>query len=60
MGEKQCADCRDGEHENYDDDVHLMVVRDPKTKKIHRRAYLCGEHRGAYLDDGWELLDTHS
>ena len=58
--EKRCADCRSGEHENYDDDVMLVVVRDPDTKKLVRRSYMCGEHRGAYLDDGYELLDNHS
>ena len=52
---KRCADCRDGEHENYDDDVMLVVVRDPETKNTVKRANLCNEHRGAYLDDGYEV-----
>lgn len=60
LKEKQCADCRNGEHENYTNDVFLVYVRDPDTKKIIKRAYLCGEHRMMYLDDGYEILDNHS
>jgi hypothetical protein len=50
---KRCADCRDGEHENYDDDVRLVYVKDPETGKIVRRAYICAGHRQAYHDDGY-------
>ncbi len=53
---KHCADCRDGEHENYDDDVELVIVRDPdKPSPWFKRAYMCGQHRGMYLEDGYEL-----
>ena len=52
---KTCCDCRDGEHENYDDDVRLTVVRDPDTGKLVKSAYLCGEHRSAYADDGYDV-----
>jgi hypothetical protein len=55
MENKQCADCRDGDHENYDDDVVLVFVRDPETKKLHKRSYMCHEHRCAYRDDGYEV-----
>jgi hypothetical protein len=52
---KQCADCRDGEHDNLTDDVELVVVRDPDTKKLVKRSYMCGDHQAAYLDDGYLL-----
>ncbi len=52
---KQCADCRDGEHDNYDDNVELVYVRDPDTKKIVRRSNMCSTHQSQYLDDGYEV-----
>lgn len=57
MTTKQCADCRDGEHENYDDDVVLVTVRDPDNPPgpWFKRSYMCGEHRTMYLGDGYEL-----
>ena len=54
--EKQCSDCRDSEHDNYDDQVELVIVRDPETGKMVKRAYLCKEHVSMYLDDGYELV----
>ena len=54
----RCAECRDGEHENYDDDVRLCVLRDPETRKIVKRAYLCSEHRVANDDDGFEIHEA--
>lgn len=53
---KRCKDCRDGEHENLDDDVRLVIVIDPDTHKIYRRSYMCDNHRQMHLDDGYELL----
>jgi len=53
---KQCFECRDGEHDNYDDNVELVTIKDPDTKKIVKRGYLCGEHQTMYLDDGYELF----
>lgn len=53
---KQCADCRDAEHENYDNDVVLATVKDPETAKILKRAYLCAEHREMYFDDGYQIF----
>jgi hypothetical protein len=50
---RQCCDCRDGEHDNYDEDVRLVVVRDPDTGRILKRAYLCGDHRAMYRADGY-------
>jgi hypothetical protein len=56
MTTRQCADCRNGEHENYDDNIVLTIVRDPDTKKIIRRAYMCSQHRILWNDDGYEVL----
>jgi len=52
---KHCADCRDGEHDNYDNDVRLIVVRDPDTGRLFKRSYMCAEHRQMYTDDGYDL-----
>ncbi len=51
--QKRCADCRDGEHDNYDDNVVLAVVRDPESRKIVKRAYMCKTHQEVYEDDGY-------
>ena len=50
-----CCDCRDGEHSNYDDDVHLSLVRDPETNALTRRGYLCERHREMYAEDGYDV-----
>jgi hypothetical protein len=50
---KQCADCRDGEHENYDDDVKLVMVKEPDERQFLKRAYMCNEHREMYVSDGY-------
>jgi len=50
-----CKDCKNGEHDNYTEDVKLVYVRDPDTKKIIRRAYMCSWHRDIYEDDGYEV-----
>ncbi len=55
MKTRQCCDCRDGEHDNLDDDVLLVTFRDPESNRIVKRGYLCGEHRTMYLDDGYEI-----
>jgi hypothetical protein len=56
---RRCADCRDGEHDNYDDDVRLVVVRNPDTNRLVKRAYMCKEHRTMYGDevsgDGYDV-----
>ena len=56
MKERQCCECRDGEHENLAEKVALFLVRDPDTKKIVRRGYLCEEHVTTNLEDGYEVL----
>jgi hypothetical protein len=54
--EKRCADCRDGEHENYDDYVRFVVVRDPDSKRgFFKRAYMCSQHRYMYESDGYKV-----
>jgi len=52
---KRCADCRDGEHENYDEDVRLVVIKDPETKRLVKRANMCGEHIEMYCVDGYQV-----
>lgn len=54
--EMRCADCRDGEHENYDENIELVALRNPETKKFVKRAWLCKEHRKMYDEDGYEIL----
>ena len=51
----QCSECRDGEHEDYDDDVRLVTVTDPETGKRIKRAKLCSQHREALADDGYDV-----
>ncbi len=51
----QCADCRDGEHDNYNDNVKFTIVRGEYGAFI-KRAYLCAEHRQMYMDDGYEVI----
>lgn len=53
--QNRCADCRDGEHDNIDDDVLLVYVRDPDAGRMLKRAYLCAEHRYMYEADGYEV-----
>lgn len=52
---RRCCDCRDGEHDNYDDDVKLTIVREPDEKGFLKRGYLCENHRVMYEDDGYLL-----
>ena len=50
---KDCAECRDGEHENYTDDVWLCVCTCPEERPY--RAWLCADHREARADDGYTV-----
>jgi hypothetical protein len=52
-----CCECRKGEHDNYDEDVVLTVVRDPETNKVALRGYLCANHREAFAMDGYDLFE---
>ena len=51
-----CGDCQNGEHENYDDDVRLTLVIDPKTGMNVRQCYLCSVHREIYSSNGYALV----
>lgn len=51
----RCCDCRNGEHENYDNNVKLVVVRDPETGHIIKRGNLCATHREMYETDGYKV-----
>jgi len=53
MGVRRCCECRNGEHENYDNDVKMTVVRDPDTKKLVKRGYICETHVMMYLEEGF-------
>ena len=53
---RRCCECRNGEHENLDDDVRMTIVKDPDTGHIVKRGYICGEHREAYECDGYDLI----
>ena len=52
-----CFECRDGEHENYDDLVKTTIVRNPETKRIEKIIDLCDHHREMYLQDGY-IVET--
>ena len=52
---KQCFECRNGEHDNLDDDVRMTTILDPDTGRLVGRGYLCGEHTVAKLDDGFNI-----
>ena len=52
---QRCADCRDGEHDNYDDDVLMIIVRDLGTGEVVKRSYMCESHREQYLMDGYDV-----
>jgi len=56
MGQRQCADCRDGEHDNISDKVYLVVVRNPKTNRLVKRCYMCVDHIDRYEWDGYEVI----
>lgn len=52
----QCAECRNGEHEDYQDDAKLVTVRDPEAGKLAGRMKLCSEHIEMRLMDGYEVI----
>jgi len=55
MKKKRCSECRNGEHDDYDDDIRLVYVRDPESNKIILRANLCNEHREMFASDGYQV-----
>ena len=52
---KQCKECRDGEHDNIDEEVYKCKVIDPDTNKTKCICYLCGAHRHTNRSDGYEV-----
>jgi len=50
-----CAECRNGEHEDYDDNIKLVVCIDPDGQEPPYRAKLCQAHREVRLDDGYDV-----
>lgn len=57
MNIRQCCDCQDGEHDNYDDDVKSVVIRDPDTNQVEKRGFVCWHHRAMYEMDGYEVIE---
>lgn len=62
MRECTCTDCRDGEHENYDDDIDFVIVRDPDAKGggFVKKGYMCASHIEMYESDGFEVKSVQS
>lgn len=56
MNLKRCCECADGEHENYDNDIKYVVVKDPDTGKVVVRGNMCSEHRSMYDSDGYIII----
>lgn len=50
-----CNECWNGKHDNFDNDVHLTIIRDPVLNKIYRREYLCKKHRDMFSMDGFKI-----
>lgn len=53
---KRCSECRDGGHEDYDDNVVKCLVKNPDDGRV-TKILLCGEHRCARRDDGYEVRE---
>lgn len=53
--ERRCCECRKGEHENLDDNLKKVEVRNPDTRGFVLRGWVCGEHREAFESDGYEI-----
>ncbi len=51
---RQCFECRNGEHDNYDDYVLFTVVRNLDDGRAVR-GWMCGEHREMNLNDGYTV-----
>jgi hypothetical protein len=52
----KCFECRNGEHDDEDDNIKMCNIVDPKTGKTIKRGNLCGAHQTMYLDDGYRLV----
>jgi len=56
MPKGRCCECADGEHENFDEDVRLTIVRDPEINSVCIKVgWMCSEHRDMYEIDGYDL-----
>jgi hypothetical protein len=51
----KCADCRDGEHENYSPEVDFVIVGDPTSNELIKKAWMCTDHQEMYLMDGYTV-----
>jgi len=52
----QCGECKDEGHPDYDEDVRLVVVRDPDDSSYNVRVKLCLKHRKMCTADGFQLF----
>jgi hypothetical protein len=52
-GQRWCCECRAGDHDNYSDGTFLYLIRDPETKQIYRRGYICTHHIEMFNADGF-------
>ena len=52
---RNCCECQKGEHPNYDEEVRLLMVREPDTGRLVLRGYICGEHAEAFAQDGYTV-----
>jgi hypothetical protein len=52
----QCGECQDEGHPDHDEDVKLVVVRDPDDSSHNERIKLCREHRKIFAADGFQLF----
>jgi len=50
-----CIECKDGEHDNYTEDVKKYKVTEPDSNKQYRRGFICSDHVDILLTDGYEL-----
>jgi hypothetical protein len=57
---RECFECAEGEHQNYDANVRLFKIYDPDTNKVIRSCFLCGQHQTTRLEDGYKLYDCWS
>ena len=60
MRNRQCFECRAGEHDNYAPIQGKFIVRDPETGKLYGKGYLCDDHVDALLTDGYKLQEDQA
>lgn len=52
--DNKCAECRNGEHEDYQDDAKIVVIR--SDGQLAGRMKLCSEHIEMRLMDGYQVF----